>query len=72
MRCHVITQSFFFTVKTIAEAACRKEEMLFEFLPLSFFCLMNFEIVQNFPRNISIEYDKGYAFFSCIEIMQCA
>lgn len=72
MRCHVITQLFFFTVKTIAEAACRKEEMLFEFLPLSFFCLMNFEIVQNFPRNISIEYDKGYAFFSCIEIMQYA
>lgn len=33
---------------------------------------MNFEIVQNFPRNISIEYDKGYAFFSCIEIMQYA
>lgn len=70
MSCH--NAVIFFTIKTIAEAACRKEEMLFEFLPLSFFCLMNFEIVQNFPRNISIEYDKGYAFFSCIEIMQYA
>lgn len=66
MSCH--NAVIFFTVKTIAEAACRKEEMLFEFLPL--FLLLR--IVQNFPRNISIEYDKGYAFFSCTEIMQCA
>lgn len=36
-------------ILTIAEAACRKEEMLFEFLPLSFFCLMNFESFRIFP-----------------------
>lgn len=39
MSCH--NAVFFFTVKTIAEAACRKEEMLFEFLPL--FLLLSYE-----------------------------
>lgn len=70
MSCH--NAVIFFTIKTIAEAACRKEEMLFEFLPLFLLLSYEFRIVQNFPRNISIEYDKGYAFFSCIEIMQYA
>lgn len=39
MSCH--NAVIFFTVKTIAEAACRKEEMLFEFLPL--FLLLSYE-----------------------------
>lgn len=47
MSCH--NAVIFFTVKTITDAACKKEEMLFEFLPLSFFCLMNFESFRIFP-----------------------
>lgn len=47
MSCH--NAVIFFTVKTIAEAAGRKEKCFLNFCPFSFFCLMNFESFRIFP-----------------------